>query len=58
MFYQVTEIKGNTAFVNRCGGICLDLYQDDILGHGDGISLKKATEFVERHRALEKFFGG
>jgi hypothetical protein len=58
VFYQVTEIKGNTAFVNRCAGICLDLYQDDILGHGDWISLKKATEFVERHRALEKFFGG
>lgn len=63
VFYQVTEIKKNgdlpeVAFVKRCAGICLDLYQDDILGHGDWISLKKATEFVERHRALEKFFGG
>lgn len=58
VFYQVTEIKGNIVFVKRCAGICLDLYEDDILGQGEWISLTKATELVNGNRALEKLFGG
>jgi len=58
VFYQVTEIKGNNAFVKRCAGICLDLYEDDILGQGEWIALAKANDLVNRNRALEKLFGG
>ncbi len=58
VYYQVTEIKGNIAFVKRCAGICLDFYQDNVLGQGEWITLNKATELVERNRALEKLFGG
>ena len=58
VFYQVTEIKGNIAFVKRCAGICLDLYEDNILGQGDWITLNKATALVNANRALEKLFGG
>lgn len=63
VFYQITEIQTNgnlptVAFAKRCAGICLDLYQDDVLGQGDWITLNKATELVERNRALEKLFGG
>lgn len=58
VFYQITETKGNTAFAKRCAGICLDLYEDNVLGQGDWITLNKANELVARHRALEKLFGG
>lgn len=56
--YQITEIKGNTAYAKLCHGICLDMYQDDILGDGDWISLKKATELVNGQIAMAKLFGG
>lgn len=58
VFYQVTEIKGDRAFVKRCAGICLDLYEDNVLGQGEWIGLDKATQLVNRNRALEKLFGG
>ena len=58
VFYQVTEIKGNVAFVSRCAGICLDLYEDMLLGQGEWISTTKANELVHRERALNKLFGG
>lgn len=54
--YQITEIKGNTAYAKLCHGICLDMYQDDILGDGDWISLKKATELVNGQIAMAKLF--
>ena len=58
VFYQITEVKNGLAFAKRCAGICLDMYEDDILGQGEWISEKKATELVNANRALEKLFGG
>lgn len=58
VFYQITEVKKGWAFAKRCAGICLDMYEDDILGQGEWISEKKATELVNGFRAVEKHFGG
>ena len=56
VFYQITEIKGKTAYANRCAGICLDEYSDMILGDGAWIPLNKANDFVVGYRALVKLF--
>jgi len=58
VFYQVVEVSKARATVRLCNGICLDEYVDDILGYESTISLSKATELVERERALLKLFGG
>jgi len=58
VFYQITEVKNGWAFAKRCAGICLDMYEDDLLGQGEWISENKATELVNGFRAMEKLFGG
>lgn len=56
--YQITEVVGKRAFAKRCAGICLDFYEDMMLGQGAWISTDKANELVNRQRALIKLFGG
>lgn len=59
VFYQIVEVTTNGwAFAKRCAGICLDMYEDDILGQGEWISEDKATKLVNGFRAMEKLFGG
>lgn len=58
VFYQIVEVKNGRAFAKRCAGICLDMYEDNILGQGEWISEKKATDLVNGFRAMENLFGG
>ena len=56
-YYQITKVGKKTATVELCGGICLDEYQDMILGESATISLDIAKSQIERMDALYKLFG-
>ena len=55
--YQITRIKKKTAVVKLCPGICLDEYQDNILGEECEISLSKAKQLIAQADALHRIFG-
>ncbi len=57
VFYQVVETNEKTATVKRCAGICLDLYEDMILGQGCTLPYDRVAQMVAQRRALNKLFG-
>lgn len=54
--YQLVEINNKLAKVVRCAGICLDQYEDQILGNEAWIPLKKAEELINYQRRLSALF--
>lgn len=57
VFYQVVETNNKTATVKRCAGICLDLYEDMILGQECTLPYNRIEQMVNQRRALNKLFG-
>jgi hypothetical protein len=57
VFYQVVETNEKTATVKRCAGICLDLYEDMILGQGCTLPYDRVAQMVAQRRAMNKLFG-
>lgn len=56
-YYQITRVKKKTVIVKLCPGICLDEYQDNILGEECEIPLSKARQLVAQADALAEIFG-
>ena len=55
--YQVVEINNKTAVVKRCAGICLDLYEDSLLGSECELPVERVKMLVNQQRRLYELFG-
>ena len=55
-WYQVTKVTKKTATVQWCDGICLDNYQDGMLGDGASIPINMAFNMVDFRIRLDKLF--
>lgn len=56
VYYQVVEVTGTQVRVNLCDGICLDRYQDSVLGTGGWVQRRNIENIIFGHDALEKIF--
>lgn len=55
-WYQVTKVNKKTATVTWCDGICLDNYQDGILGDEATLPIDMVTRLVSSRIAMDKLF--
>jgi hypothetical protein len=55
-WYQVTKVTAKTATVTLCDGICLDDYQDMLLGEENTLPRNMIENLVSSRIALEKLF--
>ena len=52
-YYQITKINRRTVHINRCKGINLDEYADDILGDEHTISMSLAESRLKREDIIK-----
>jgi len=55
-WYQVTKVTKSMATVQWCDGICLDNYQDGMLGDGTSIPINMAFNMVDLRIQMDKLF--
>jgi hypothetical protein len=55
-WYQVTKATTTTATVQWCDGICLDNYQDGMLGYGGTVPIDMVFNMVSLRIEMDKLF--
>ena len=55
-WYQVTKVTARTATVTWCDGICLDDYQDYMIGDEATLPVDMIANLIESRIALDKLF--
>ena len=55
-WYQVTKVTKKTATVTWCDGICLDDYQDGMLGDEATLPIDMIAQLVSSRIAMDKLF--
>ena len=55
-WYQVTKVTSKTATVQWCDGICLDNYQDGMLGYGGTVPVDMVFNMVDLRIQMDKLF--
>ena len=55
-WYQVTNVTSKTATVQWCDGICLDNYQDGMLGYGGTVPIDMVSNMVSLRIEMDKLF--